>query len=65
MVYHDGEPGYIIHMFDEFNRPQRTLCGIIWRGETGPLNLTETEPGCIKCRRILRKHGLLDTEDRQ
>lgn len=60
MVYDDGGPGYIVHMCEEAESgwPERSLCGVKIR-ETGALTLNETEPGCIKCRRILRKRGLI------
>lgn len=56
------EEGYIIHGFLETkgrNGPTRSLCGVrIY--DSGLLNLKdkEFEPGCIRCRRILRKNGL-------
>jgi len=62
MVREGGDAAYIIHMFDEplGEKPNpRTLCGVRW-AETGLMTLHETEPGCIKCRRILRNRGLLN-----
>lgn len=52
--------GYITHMFEEKKGQgrQRSLCGVLIQ-DSGLLNLNEVEPGCIKCRRILRKRGLL------
>lgn len=54
------EDGYIIHMFEEKkeNIPRRSLCGVLIQ-DSGLMNLNETEPGCIKCRRILTKRGLM------
>ena len=59
-MYNDGSgPAYIIHAFVEDVKPSvRTLCGVKW-AETGLLKLGEFEPGCKKCRRILRKLGLI------
>lgn len=58
--YQPSRDGYIIHMFEErkTNVPTRSLCGVLIQ-DSGLMNLNETEPGCIRCRRILRKRGLL------
>lgn len=57
--HHDGNPSYIIHMFEEGKGyPTRSLCGVRI-AESGLVNLNEVEPGCMKCRRILEKRGLL------
>lgn len=61
--YLHSEQGYRVHM--SYIGPDgrgsgsgRALCGAkIMEG--GGLDLTEVEPGCIKCRNILRKRGLL------
>lgn len=61
LIYDDGEPGYIIHMFDEAAKTGRSLCGVRYQ-DSGMLNLNEVEPGCIKCRRVLEKRGLLEPD---
>lgn len=64
MIYEGGQPCYIIHAFLEVKtkrrEPWRSLCGVRIMC-SGLLNLKdrEFEPGCIKCRRVLRKAGLL------
>lgn len=61
MIPEDGGGGFIIHAFEERSPgdvPERALCGVRW-AETGLLKLGEFEPGCIRCRRILRKRGLI------
>jgi hypothetical protein len=39
------------------------LCGVRF-AESGMLDLTEFEPGCMKCRRILRNRGLMNRENK-
>lgn len=60
--YSRKNDGYIIHMWQEEKRktlkPNRSFCGVVIQ-DSGLQNLNETEPGCVKCRRILRKRGLL------
>lgn len=62
MITVDGEREYIVHMFEALDGKvnAKTLCGVKWL-ETGLLTLNETTPGCIRCRRILRKRGLLES----
>lgn len=64
MIPEFGGGGYIIHMFEltedmRHAKTGRALCGapIV---ESGFVDLNEVEPGCIRCRRILRKRGLLE-----
>lgn len=61
-----GSPGeHITHAFEQTEcgrTPERTLCGrkITRNWEQGLLHVPkETQPGCLRCRRLLRKHGLL------
>jgi hypothetical protein len=62
MLYTDGEPGYIIHAFDIDRKDPRTFCGVRF-AESGMLDLTEFEPGCMKCRRILHNRGLMNRDN--
>lgn len=60
--YISREDGFRIHAFleDKDNVPTRALCGVLI-SDSGLLKLSdgEFEPGCIRCRNILRKAGLL------
>lgn len=63
--YRPKEDGYVTHAFEEFlpkpdkRNTGRALCGVR-TAEGGGLNLhDEWEPGCIRCRNILRKRGLM------
>lgn len=64
--YRPESDGYIIHACVEV-RPMNlvAICGSGKIQETGMLNLADGwQPGCIKCRKKLRKLGLLPTNDR-
>jgi hypothetical protein len=62
--YSRKNDGYIIHAFDDKESVARktfkSLCGVELQ-ETGLIQLGEEcwSPGCLKCRAILKKRGLL------
>lgn len=61
--YIPKEDGCIIHAWEEGVTPRgRAICGAPVT-DSGALNLTESTPGCIRCRRILIKSGLLEEND--
>ena len=63
--YRPTEDGYIIHACIEV-RPMYlvAICGSGVIRESGMLNLADGwQPGCIKCRKKLRKLGLLPPND--
>lgn len=63
--YLPKEDGYILHAWEEKPRKvTRALCGVKIQ-DTGLIQLGEDGwmPGCMRCRAILRKRGLLVEHD--
>ena len=59
--YRRYNDGFIVHALDDEAPDQsRTLCGAKWSDSGWGVVGEDGEPGCIKCRKALRKLGVME-----